>query len=108
MSRADDSAGVSWYDVRTVQHDVECDYQGKTLVLMSLQTPASGPWYHHVTVQWRRRGSGANDPPDLVVSGQYPTVNHKTLPGLLFRLFTEMHRKLEGSAPAEGAQRRLF
>lgn len=87
--------GPSWVDVRRCLEDLVATWDGSCGVELTLcpRNPQKTAWGLWVRVWWRE------DPqkpitPERAAGRFWPTSEHRTMPGLLFRLCAELDHKL--------------
>lgn len=91
--------GPTWNDVRAFMDTLMGTWGGCVLVQITLaprnpQKTSYGLW---VRVVWMEHGE-PRAAPERAAGRAWPTSEHRTMPGLLFRLCHELERKLEDLA----------
>lgn len=91
--------GPSWSDIRQEMEALMETYGGAVTIELSV-APRNRPGAPHalwVRLVHRERSDGVTGA-ERAAGGQWPTSEHRTMPGLLYRLAVLLERKLEDAA----------
>lgn len=91
--------GPTWNDVRGAMEDLVATWDGccKLETTLAPRNPSKTSWGLWVRVVWLERADGRPGP-EQAAGRFWPSTEHRTMPGLIYRLLHELEHKLADRA----------